>query len=91
MRVLKIGLAYAVMSMFIGCSSDNPDDPFEPFNRTVFSFNDTLDHYVAEPVAKGYVYVTHPDLRHMITNFFNNLSEHLRALNDLLQLNYVEA
>ena len=91
MKLLKVGLACAVMSMFIGCSSDNPEDPFEPFNRTVFSFNDTLDHYVAEPIAKGYAYVTHPDLRAMITNFFNNLSEPLRAFNDLLQLNFVEA
>ena len=91
MKLLKVGLACAVMSMFIGCSSDNPEDPFEPFNRTVFSFNDTLDHYVAEPIAKGYAYVAHPDLRAMITNFFNNLSEPLRAFNDLLQLNFVEA
>lgn len=91
MKVLKIGFACAIISMFIGCSSDNPDDPFEPFNRTVFSFNNTIDEYLATPVAKGYTYVAHSDLRAMFTNFFNNLSEPLRALNDLLQLHFVEA
>lgn len=91
MKVLKIGVACAIMSLFVGCSSENPDDPFEPFNRTVFTFNDTLDHYITEPIAKGYAYIVHPDLRSMITNFFNNLSEPLRAFNDLLQLNFVEA
>lgn len=91
MKVLKIGLTCTLLSLLVSCSSDNPDDPLEPFNRTVFSFNDTLDTYIAKPVAKGYVFVVNSDARHMITNFFNNLSEPLRAFNDILQLKFDKA
>ena len=91
MKALKLGIICGLLTLFPGCSSDNPDDPLEPFNRTVFSFNDTLDHYIAKPVAKGYVAVVHADGRSMITNFFNNLSEPLRAFNDLLQLKFDKA
>src|SRR5690554_7647847 len=31
----------------------NPD-PWEPVNRAVFRFNDTLDTYALRPVARGY-------------------------------------
>ncbi len=82
---------FILFLFLVGCSSENPDDPFEPYNRAVFSFNDTLDHYIAEPVAKGYSAVVGPDGRMMITNFFNNLSEPLRAFNDLLQFKFGKA
>lgn len=91
MKVLKFGIICGLLTLFPGCSSDNPDDPLEPFNRTVFTFNDTLDQYISKPIAKGYVAVVPADGRSMITNFFNNLKEPLRALNDLLQLNFDKA
>ena len=36
----------------------NPQDPWEGFNRGVYSFNDTLDRYALKPVAQGYDYIT---------------------------------
>ena len=33
---------------------EGEDDPLEGFNRAMFSFNDGLDRWVLEPVAKGY-------------------------------------
>ena len=33
-------------------------DPWQNVNRKVFWFNDTLDQYVLEPVAKGWDFVT---------------------------------
>ena len=62
------------------------DDPWEPMNRTVFSFNDTLDHYALKPVAKGYKTVTPKPIRGMVTNFFNNLGEVRNTLSALIQL-----
>lgn len=60
-------------------------DPWEGFNRAVFSFNDRLDRYALKPVAKGYKKVTPRPLRTGITNFFANLRMPIVLLNDLLQ------
>ena len=35
----------------------DPADPLEPVNRKIFAFNNTVDRYVAEPVARTYVKV----------------------------------
>lgn len=76
--------------VFTGCSN-NPEDPLEPFNRSVFSFNETLDHYIAEPIAQGYAHVVPSDARSMITNFFNNLQEPVHVVNELLQFKFFKA
>jgi len=60
-------------------------DRFERFNRSMYSFNSTLDRAVARPVAKGYVKVTPPPVRTGIGNFFKNLGYTRVILNDLLQ------
>ena len=62
------------------------DDPWERMNRTVFSFNDTLDTYALKPVAKGYNAVTPKPVQGLITNFFNNLGEIRNTVNAILQL-----
>lgn len=62
----------------------NPD-PLQRFNRGVFRFNDTLDRYVAKPVAKGYRKVTPRVVRTGISNFFVNLRMPVVMVNDLLQ------
>lgn len=90
MKELNILLTTTFL-LFLTACSNNPDDPLEPFNRAMYSFNDTLDHYIAEPIAKGYNYITPAEARSMITNFFNNLTEPLRAANDLLQLKFTKA
>ena len=65
----------------------NPDrrDPYESFNRSVFDFNDKVDRYALEPVAKGYQAVT-PDLfRRGVGNFFNNLDDVWSVFNNAIQ------
>lgn len=72
-----------------GCASGparNPTDPFEPFNRSMFSFNEGLDKAVLKPVAQGYRAVTPQPLRAGVTNFFNNLEDLWSGLNGVLQL-----
>lgn len=64
-----------------------PNDPWEGFNRGVFAFNDTLDHYALRPVAQGYDAVTPHPVQEGVTNFFNNLSEVDTAVNGVLQGN----
>ncbi len=62
------------------------DDPLEPMNRAIFSFNEAVDDTILEPVAKGYRYVTPDPIEDSITNFFNNLGEINTIVNSALQL-----
>lgn len=74
-----------------GCASaNNPADPFEPVNRSIYSFNDNLDKAVVKPVAKGYVKVVPNTGRIMISNFFSNLNDIKVTINDVLQFKLVQ-
>ena len=64
---------------------DNADDPFEGFNRAMYSFNDKLDRYALKPVAKGYRAITPVPVRRSVSNFFSNLHDPAVMLNNLLQ------
>jgi phospholipid-binding lipoprotein MlaA len=78
----------AVLALALcGCATPggNPADPLEPFNRAMFSFNDSVDRAVLKPVAQGYRSVV-PDLvRTGVSNFFSNLEDAWICVNNLLQ------
>ena len=61
------------------------DDPFEDFNRAVFHFNDTLDTYVAVPLAETYRAFIPQPARDGIRNAFANLGSPVTWANDVLQ------
>tara|TARA_B100000963_G_scaffold253207_1_gene221859 strand:- start:132 stop:917 length:786 start_codon:yes stop_codon:yes gene_type:complete len=63
---------------------DEVYDPFEPVNRAIFSFNNTADRIVLEPIAKGYKKLPSP-LQSGISNFLSNLRAPLVVVNQLLQ------
>jgi ABC-type transporter lipoprotein component MlaA len=61
-------------------------DPWEPFNRKMFAFNQQLDRYVLKPVAKVWNFVV-PDLaQQSLANAFDNITMPRRFINSLLQL-----
>ena len=72
-------------------SSGNPADPLEPFNRTVFKFNDELDRAVIKPVAVAYRDVTPQLIRRGVNNFFGNISDAWSLVNNVLQLHGTDA
>ena len=82
-RALPVLCAATLLS---GCAStaNNPNDPFEGFNRAMFAVNEGLD-VVIKPVAQGYDYVAPQPVKAGIGNFFGNLWDVLTALNNLLQ------
>jgi phospholipid-binding lipoprotein MlaA len=67
------------------------NDPFQPFNRKVFWFNDHLDTYVLEPVAKGWEYVLPRRVETSISNFFWNLHFPIDTVNAVLQGKFKQA
>lgn len=71
--------------------SDTEADPFENFNRRVFSFNDAVYENVFFPIAKGYRAVTTPFIRERVNSFVANLDEPISAANNLLQLEFADA
>lgn len=64
---------------------DEARDPFEGFNRAMYSFNEKFDTYLLKPVAKGYRAVVPTPARQGVSNFFSNLREPMVMLNDALQ------
>jgi phospholipid-binding lipoprotein MlaA len=77
--------------LIAGCAvrAPQPDggehDPLEGFNRKMFWFNDKVDTYALEPVAKGWRFVAPHRVRLSVSNFFENLLFPVVTINDLLQ------
>ena len=63
----------------------SPQDPFERWNRGVYTFNDSLDRAVVKPVARGYQKVVPHPVRTGIANFLANLHTPTVMVNDALQ------
>jgi phospholipid-binding lipoprotein MlaA len=86
-RIVLLGL----VGTMVGCASipagvaPSPHDPWEPFNRSVFEFNEGLDAYLLKPVVAGYRFVLPEFVRDGIYNFFSNYSDIYTALQNLLQ------
>src|SRR5579872_1908985 len=66
---------------------DTKKDPYEPFNRVMYDFNDFLDNAVLKPVATFYNDVTPKPLNKGIKNFYNNIDTIPTVINDALQGN----
>lgn len=60
-------------------------DPWESWNRKVFSFNEGLDEHVLKPVATGYSKVVPQLVRRGVGNFFSNAADAWSAVNNALQ------
>lgn len=90
MSATRICFLLALLAL-TGCASNNPNDPFESYNRAAYRFNDALDRAVIKPVAKGYKEVTPKPAQNMIHNFFSNLDDVVVTVNDLLQFKFAQA
>ena len=77
--------------MVAGCASTPQHDPLEGMNRAVFAVNDTLDTWLAKPVAKGYRAAAPGFVETGVSNFFDNLGEFPNVCNDLLQAKWGQA
>jgi phospholipid-binding lipoprotein MlaA len=63
----------------------NPQDPFEKFNRAVFTFNDAIDRAALKPAATAYKEVLPGFVQTGVNNFFGNMSDAWSGVNNLAQ------
>jgi len=66
-------------------ATDSQADPWENANRSVFDFNNSVNHSVLFPVSKAYTSVVPPPVRTSVHNFLENLDEPIIFANDVLQ------
>lgn len=91
MARLARGLIFLPFVLATACASlpegteRSERDPWERYNRSMYTFNDTVDRAVLRPAAKGYRAVTPDFIEYGISNFFSNLSYPVVIVNQLLQ------
>ncbi len=82
MCLIVVGVAISVS----GCATFHKSpDPFEEFNRAMFTFNDKVDDVALKPVATVYQSLMPSFIQTGIANFFGNLGDVWTAVNNLLQ------
>lgn len=64
---------------------EEPNDPIEPFNRAMFSFNQWGDKYILRPMAVGYTKGLPPQLQQGLHNAFGNAMYPVTVANAFLQ------
>ena len=93
---IRISTVIALSLLLISCSSETAEqkqnrDPFEPYNRAAFHFNDAFDHLILKPVAQGYLDVAPKPVTRGVSNFYSNLNMVPTVGNDVLQGNFYQA
>ena len=71
--------------------SNDPSDPWEGFNRNVYQFNDSVDRAFLVPAATTYRSLLPEFAKAGVSNFFSNVSDIGIALNNILQLKFLDA
>ena len=90
----RVFLVTACLFILGGCATTgdgDPRDPFEGFNRGVYSFNQGMDKVLFDPVGKIYQAITPDIVDRGVTNFFSNLNDIAVVVNDLLQFKINQA
>lgn len=93
LRLIRALIPFMAVLLLSACATTSapppgqraPSDPWEAFNRQMYTFNDTADRAVLKPVARGYKAITPDPVQTGIGNFFDNLRSPVVILNLLLQ------
>jgi len=80
-----VGDAYAAPSVDDALDVEELRDPWEPFNRKMFTFNMRVDDYFIRPIATVYAKVLPRPARRGIDNVFSHVRFPVRFVNCLLQ------
>jgi phospholipid-binding lipoprotein MlaA len=77
-----------MLSAMPSFAQEEPWDPIEPVNRNIFAFNDFIDVYLLEPVARTYDKNVPELVQTGIGNFYENLRYPQYLVSDLVQLKF---
>lgn len=72
-------------------AEDNPRDPYEGFNRSMYAVNEAVDKYAAKPVAQVYDKAVPLPVKAGVGNFFGNVGDLWIGVNGALQGKFGEA
>lgn len=72
-------------------AEENPRDPYEGFNRSMFAVNEAVDKFTAKPVAQAYDMVTPLPVKAGVGNFFGNVGDLWIGANSALQGKFSDA
>jgi phospholipid-binding lipoprotein MlaA len=61
-------------------------DPLEGMNRALFGFNEEVDRFLMEPLARGYGFILPGPAKRAVLRVFSNLNAPVIFVNDVLQL-----
>lgn len=87
-------LAGGILSLVLAApalAEENPHDPYEGFNRSMFSVNEAVDKAVIKPVGQGYDKVVPLPLKASVGNFFGNAGDLWIGVNGALQGKFGDA
>lgn len=78
-------IAFAITFPASCYAQSEKSDPWQGFNRAMFTFNDTVDRWALKPLAKTYKFVMPDPLEMGVGNIFNNVREVPNTINGVLQ------
>jgi len=93
-RMCRGRLAACIMAFAVSSGAfaeDNPRDPYEGFNRSMFAVNEAVDKYAAKPVAQVYDKAVPLSVKAGVGNFFGNASDFWVGVNSALQGKFADA
>lgn len=90
-RALSVGIAILLLTGCATTGSLDERDPWEGFNRGVYSFNESVDSVLFDPLGKAYNFIMPDVLDNGVSNFFSNLAQIPVIANDILQFKFEQA
>jgi phospholipid-binding lipoprotein MlaA len=76
----------AAGALLAGCAeAPSRDDPFEPWNRSMYEVHQVIDGNLIKPVAEAYVKNTPEPIRTGVSNFFGNIDDLFTGINNVLE------
>lgn len=88
LRVLFISFCIACLSACATTGALDERDPWEGLNRGVYSFNQTMDDVLFNPIGKVYNFILPDVIDAGVSNFFSNIGQLSVIANDILQFKF---